>query len=254
MWKPLLYITTALLLLSATSVHAEKLRIVTLYSPPLAYEEGGEVKGFAVDLVMEGLRRIGREADITIMPWKRAVFMTRFGEADAIFYAVKNAEREEWFFYPKESLVVEATVALRRVDTDIVLRPGKTAYDDYRLGIGRGYYYGPKLKQFLASSSFAKVEEATSFELNFSKLIEKRIDVFLADYNLARYFIGKKAAKNLVEVVTDEDGKPIFLDSVDSYLAFSRETMTQETAQRFSQALHEMKIDGTYDHIIRQYQ
>lgn len=246
--------TAILILACAVSAHAQKLRVVTLYYPPLAFEQRGEVEGYAAAIVREGLRRIGHEADISITPWKRALFMTRFGEADAIFYAVRNEEREAWFHYPEEHLVVEATVALRRTGTDVVLRHGQTDYSDYRLGIGRGFYYGPKLKAFLENSEFAKVEEATSMELNFSKLIEGRLDVLLADLNFARYFIKKKAAKGLVEIVVDNQGEPIILDSVNSHLAFSRETMTPEIADQFSNALREMKADGTYERLAKPYQ
>lgn len=244
-----------LLLLSAlcTPVAAETLDVVTLYSPPLAYEDGGKPVGILVDIVSEGLRRMGHTAKVTIMPWKRAVFMTRFGEADALFYAVRNAEREPWFHYPDEPLVTEATVVLKRTGENIPITPGQSDYPWVRLGIGRGYYYGPRLKQFLDTATFAAVEEATSIDSNFNKLLEKRIDAFLADLILARHFLSKRASHDLVEIITDANGEPVMLDAVDSYLVFSRETMDAAMAEQFSEVLKTMKQDGTYQHIFDRF-
>jgi len=248
-----LLVSVVISLVCVLPAMAESLRVVTLYSPPLAYEDKGKVTGFAAELVREGLKRMGYEADISILPWKRAVFMTRFGEADAIFYAVRNEEREAWFHYPEESLVEEATVSVKRAGEDVVLEPGKFYYPRFRLGIGLGYYYGPQLRKFIELSRFVKIEEAPTIEDNFCKLVEGRIDVFLADLNVVRHFIKKRASQGLVEIVMDGHGEPIILDSVDSFLAFSRETTTREVADQFSAILQEMKCDGTYERILDEY-
>lgn len=235
------------------AAQADSLHIVTLYSPPLAYERNGRVTGFATDVVREGLRRMGHTAHIEITPWTRAVFMTRFGEADALFYAIRNSEREQWFHYPEEFLVEETTILLKRAAEDIEIRKDKRDYPNIRLGIGRGYYYGPNLEQFIETSTFRSVEEATTIEMNFDKLLEKRIDVFLADRHLVEYFIRKHASQGLVRPILDDDGEPLIMDSSRAYLAFSRETMSQEMADEFSRVLTEMKRDGTYEHILDGY-
>lgn len=236
-------------IVAAAPSAADSLDVATLYSPPLAFEQDGEVTGAAAEIVREGLRRMGHTANIVIMPWKRAVFMTRFGEVDALFYAVRNPEREQWFHYPDEPLVTEATVAVRRVGDSLHLTPHRHHYPTARLGVGRGYYYGPSLKHFLDTATFAAVEEATSIDSNFNKLIEDRIDVFLADLHLARHFLEKHTSRHLVEIITDHQGDPILFDAVSSHLVFSRETMPAAMAVEFSNVLKEMKEDGTYQHI-----
>lgn len=246
-------LSIVIVLFCALPAMAMTLKVVTLYSPPLSYEERGNVVGFAAELVREGVRRIGHEADITIMPWKRALFMTRFGEADAIFYAVKTKEREQWFYYPEEFLVVETTVILQRANENLNITPDKRNFPNVRLGVGRGYYYGPKLKDFVENSTFEAVEEANSIETNFAKLLERRIDIFLADFYLARHFINKNASKDVVEIIRKEDGFPLAFDSVKAYLAFSKETMSQDIADAFSKALAGMKQDGTYKRILDTY-
>lgn len=234
-------------------VRAEPLRVVTLYAPPLAYEQDGEVAGIAADLVREGLRRMEMEAEIVIMPWKRALFSARYGEADAVFYAVKNPVREAWFFYPDEHLVRETTILLKRKGTHFEWRENERRYTDIRLGTGRGYYYGPDLKRFLETTKFRSVEEANTIDINFAKLLGGRIDAFLADRFLAQHFIRENASSGFVEVVSHPDGTPVILDSVKSYLAFSRKTTSRSMADAFTKVLREMRADGTYDAIVERY-
>lgn len=252
--KPLLSsVLTTFCLLVAFTVHAETLSVVTLYSPPLAYEQNGKVIGLAADMVREGLKRMGYEADISIVPWKRAVFMTRFGEADAIFYAVKKPEREAWFHYPDEPLVQETTVLMKRIGNNFGWTSEQRDFSGLRLGVGRGYYYGPKLKRFLEDTSFKVVEEATSFDLNFAKLAEGRLDIFLADLHVAEYFMRENSVRDVAEIVTNADGIPYVLDSVNSYLAFSRRTMSLEVTEKFSETLKGMRQEGVTEQIIKKY-
>lgn len=243
----------SLISLTLSTAHAEAIRVVTLHSPPIAFEKDGEVVGIATDLVREGLRRMGHETVITITPWKRAIFMTRYGQADAIFYALKNDQREDWFHYPDEHLVMETTVLLKRKGGGFRWDPEQREYTKIRLGTGRGYYYGPKLEHFLKTTAFEAVEEATSIDLNFAKLLQGRVDVFLADLHLVNYSINRNAARDEVEIVTDNEGSPVIFDSEESYLAFSKRTMTKAMADQFSETLASMKADGTYDRIVSRY-
>lgn len=254
MKKSMLCFVVVACLCFAASAKAESLRVVTLYSPPLAFERDQQVVGMAVDLVREGLRRMGYEPEIVIMPWKRALLMTRFGEADAIFYAVRNETREAWFHYPEEPLVSETSVLLKRSGEHLNISLEKHDYRHLRVGVGHGYYYGPELKEFMDASTFGATEEASTIECNFAKLLERRIDMFLVELHLARYLLKEQSSQGPVDIVMGEDGTPLVLDSVDAYLAFSRETMSYLVADQFSGTLKAMKADGTYQKIIKLYQ
>jgi len=76
----------AVLSLPSTS-WSRTLKVLTLHAPPLAFEKDGQIVGITADLVREGLERMGHEAIISIVPWKRAIYMTQWGEADAILQA-----------------------------------------------------------------------------------------------------------------------------------------------------------------------
>jgi polar amino acid transport system substrate-binding protein len=237
----------------ACPAFAREFRIVTLSSPPLAYEEKGQAAGLATEVVREAFRRMGHSVSIVVMPWKRALHAVRFAEADAVFYAIHNSDREAWFHYSDEPLVVETTVMVRRAGSHVKLTLDKHAYESYVLGVGRGYYYGPKLGAFLDKARFAKVEEATTIGSNFRKLETGRLDVFLADLLLAQYHIDQNDAGDVVEIVRDEQGNPVVLDAASAFLAFSKATTAPKLAIEFSRILKEIKKDGTYSRIFGVY-
>lgn len=247
---PLLFL--ALTLLPANGF-ARELFIATLYAPPIGYIENGKTTGYGVDLVKEALKRAGHKATVAIVPWKRGLMMTRTGEIDGLFYTVRNDEREKWFHFPDEYLIMETTVMVKRIDDNIDISPDHFNYSGLSLGIGRGYYYGPKLKAFLEQARFLKIEEANTIDLNLKKLLEGRIDMFLADAVSIAHFLKDGSKSDMAEVVADAQGEPIVFDSVKSYLAFSRKTTTRNEVRRFSEALRLMKEDGTYNRIINEY-
>lgn len=249
----LLTLSVLTMALLSTNALARNLFIATLYAPPIAYVADGETRGYGVEIVEEALQRSGFSAKVTIVPWKRGLLMTRNGEQDGLFYTVRNDEREKWFFFPDEFLIMETTVMVKRAGEVLNISPDNHDYPELSLGIGRGYFYGPKLKNFLNQSVFLKVEEANTLDLNFKKLLQGRIDMFLADSISAEHFLQANNNHELAEIVTDAAGRPVPFDSVKSYLAFSRKTMTHNEVRRFSDALSRMKDDGTYDRIINRY-
>lgn len=232
---------------------AQNLSIVTMLAPPLAYEENGKVEGAMADVVREGLRRMELDAKITIMPWKRALHMTQEGEADALFQASKNTERQQWFHYPEEPLYAVKIIAVKRIRESILFSPDRYDYSQYTLGMVRGYYFGPHLESFLKKTRFKKRELVSNPRFNFTKLAQGRIDMLITNIDTARQIISEPDFQYLLEIITGPKGAPIALDEPKTYLAFSKRSMTKNIAEKFSNALKLMKKDGTYDRILNSY-
>ncbi len=240
-------------LLFVPFARAEKLSIVTMLAPPLAYEQDGKVVGAMTDVVREGLRRMGLEADITITPWRRALHMTQEGEADAIFQAGKNADRQQWFHYPEEPLYAVKIIAVKRTNESILFLPDRYDYTQYTLGMVRGYYFGPHLESFLKKARFKKKELVSSPRFNFTKLAQGRIDMLITNIDTAQQIISEPDFRHSLEIITGPKEVPIALDEPKAYLAFSKKNMTKKIADKFSNTLKAMKRDGTYDRILSTY-
>jgi polar amino acid transport system substrate-binding protein len=54
-------------------------RFVTLDYPPYEYEENGQVKGIAADIIRETFKQMGKEVTIEVYPWARSIEMFQDG-------------------------------------------------------------------------------------------------------------------------------------------------------------------------------
>lgn len=236
-----------------TSVWAQPLNIVTLNSAPLAYEQNGEVVGLAADLVREGLKRMGHEANILIVPWKRALHMVRYGQADALFPAGYNEDRAQWYHYPPTHLFEVRAVPIKRLDDPLDFSLDRLDYSEHTLGDVRGGYFGPNHKKFRESARFKDIEEISSTPPNFNKLAERRIDLFITTYHEAKHLIRTMGLADSIGIVKGKDGTPLYIDRSKVHLAFSRQRHAPGIAEKFAQAIQSMREDGTYARITKKH-
>lgn len=111
------YWVVALLgLLMATTVQAERLRLVTGddYAPFTGQRLPGQ--GMLTQLVREVLAVEGLDSTLDWQPWNRGYLKTRRGDYDATFPYVRSAEREAEFLYSAPLYVVEQHLFSRAAD------------------------------------------------------------------------------------------------------------------------------------------
>lgn len=243
-----------LLLIPTDAMVKGPLHVVSMVAPPMVMVKDGQITGMAADLAREGLKRAGYDYVIQLVPWKRAVNMVKAGSADALFYPIYTDERAGFFYYPATPLFSIDLVALKRADSDIVIRPGYEGLHTAVLGVGRGFKYGPKAQELLEKAHFKRVEETATNELGFRKLLAGRIDLMLMDRTLARHFLDLPETFGQADFVRDEQGRLLILDSKNGYMVFSRKTSSSVDADKFDRALESMKQDGSYQIIIDRYQ
>ncbi|MCP4024626.1 MAG: transporter substrate-binding domain-containing protein [Desulfobacteraceae bacterium] len=233
---------------------ATTLKLVTLESPPAEFSLDGKSTGRNVDISMECLKRMGFQSNVLIVPWQRAIIMVKHGTADGIIDAAYNTERSGFLYYPDEEIYVEEWYAFKRKDDAVTFDKGLANVGQYALGISRGFEYGGLIQEAINNRRFKKIEEVANNEMNISKLIVQRFDVFvgvkLTILNLSK----KMGYSDQIEIVKmTETKKPYLLSSSKTYVAFSKQTMTQDIAQLFSDTLKEMKADGTVIRIEQKY-
>ncbi|WP_291327560.1 ABC transporter substrate-binding protein [Desulfovibrio sp. UCD-KL4C] len=235
-------------------VYSSNLVITTLDNPPQAYLEKGTPSGVLVDIVSEIVKKSGCTCTIKVVPWKRALKMVKIGTADAIFNAGYTAERNKYLFYPSCALITEKVIALRRKGSGVFLKTDFSNAKDYRVGVGRGFYYGKKVQNAIDSNMFMRVEEVPNINLNMEKLKLSRIDMFFADYLPAMNFLTSIDSKANIELVVDPTtGKPIIYGRSDTYLAFSRTHTLDGLVKKINEELVNLKKSGSYDEIIKKY-
>lgn len=244
-------LVAALVALVALPVQARTLRIVTLQIPPLVVgDRHGRVYGPAVDVVREVLHRAGFEADIEIVPWKRAFEMIRQGRADGLFAASKNAERTQFLLYPDEPLTSARVVVVADPGRGYCMDAEGAGTHGLVVGMLSGGAHGAKLEAFLDRARFADVRQVPLQRQGALMAAHGHLDAFIIVDTILPYFQTLIDSDQHLEIVRSPSGEPFIIDTVDGYLALSRQTMDRQAAVAVGCAIRAVKADGTFERMM----
>ena len=242
-----LLIVSVLLAMTATAARAETLVLAVPDARPTTFLADGKPTGILVDVVTEAFRRTGRSVDIKVMPWARCLSEARTGVVDGVFPIYRLPEREQFLTYPSEVLLPQLVVFFSRRDATLPFSGKLFELRDVDIGIVRDTSYGKKFDEAVKDGTLQKIDLADNIELNLQKLIHGRV-VLIANY---RYGV-LEAAEHLGLLAEIKEISPP-IESVPSYLAFTKQRDFAKPLDEFQAALASMKQDGTYDRIIRRY-
>lgn len=219
-------------------------------------EEGGIA--FLTGLDVELMRAIANEAGYRIeqhpVPWRQHVEDLRTGVRDIASGATRTAQRERFATFSKPY----------REETNVLYLPASKASgyafgnvgemlrifeaDKFRLGIVAGYAYAdPKINAFIADPAHAPLlAPAANDRENFIKLMDGRIDGFLADQ-----LVGATTAWRggwISEVAALPLGNPVPI-----HLMFSKASVPDETVAAFNAAIDHIVGTGIRRSIFQTY-
>ncbi|MGD9364393.1 MAG: transporter substrate-binding domain-containing protein [Desulfobacteraceae bacterium] len=244
MKKVLTYISSIIMisLLFAADIRAEEYYFVTLEYPPLEYKDKvGLAKGAAVEIVAHIMADLGHSISIEVLPWTRAVKMVKYGRADAIFTIFKNPERELFLDYSGEILIPQMVAFYARKDSQIAYGGNLEELKRFKIGVVSTISYGQK---FDRSRPMLKVESTATLEQNFSKMMLGRIDLVISNVYSAEIVIDKLNIADRIKRLHPS------VESVPSYIAFSKMKKLTPLLNDFDRKLIELKKSGVYDEII----
>ncbi len=232
----------------ASRLDEKVLMLATENYIPYSFEENGEVRGIGVELVREGLRRLGYTAELSVLPWTRALQMTQDGDVDGIFCAFYSEDRAVYLKYMEEPLAYEAQMLYALPGNPVAFDGTMASLKPYRIGILQDYYYGEAFEAAVEAGEL-KVERVTDIPTNIHKLLEGRIDV-MVDHRYSMGYYLKRLG------VTDEIAElPVpFREPAPLYLAFTKKRFIDRSLiEALDQAIRDMKKDGTYEEIVDSY-
>ena len=217
------------------------LKLYTEDSPPSSYKENNQLKGLSVEIVQEILKRIGRSDVILIVPWARGYELAQSEANTALFSTTRVPNRESqflwvgplyqqrWGFYRWKGSGVEASTleAAKRV-------------------AGIGTYLKDAKRQYLQALGFNNLVPTNQNINNLQHLKEANISLWVSsDFNMP--FLARDA-----HVSPDQLELTYAFNSVDNYIAFSKET-SPHVIRLWQMVLDEMKADGRYQEICHRY-
>ena len=232
---------------SVYSAHAQEIAIVTENYPPYHYEHNGVVVGQGTETVQAVLDVLNIKARIEIYPWARAYYMALHHKNTLIFGIARTTQRESLFKWIGVSSPVRYCLFALTSRNDIRVRTLEDA-KRYKIGTVRDDI----VELYLLQNGFqirTNIEPNSSFEANFKKLTNQRIDLWgVAD--LAAHYIAQsnRYPKSIIKEV-------YYLKTLSAggaYMAFSKNT-PDDLVDRFREALKKIKADGTYDRILSKY-
>lgn len=234
-------------LLTTTISFAVPLELVTLQYPPYEYEENGEVKGIAVEIIQKAFKRMQQPISITVLPWARAIHKIEHGEADAIFTAFKTSERETFAEFSNEILMPQIVSLFVKKNSRIVFDGNISKLSQYQFGAVRKVSYGESFDTAVKNEVLKNIQLVTIGKQNFLKLLRDRIDIVVSNKYGALDILKQLNKLDMVQELSPE------LQSIPSYIAFSKKRNLSAIRDKFDATLKQMKNDGTYDKIINSY-
>ena len=240
-----------LILLAAPGAWAqapEPLHITTGGFRPVAYMEDGHLTGVLCDLLTEAGRRAGIPVEIHLLPWARSMEETRSGRMDAIFPIFRTAQREGFYTFPDEVLLMESMGWFYKAGSRIPrLGDDPRRALGYKIGLVNRTSLGPKLDAFLHGDPAPITETVTETIGSVRLLAGGRVDL-IAGFDQGIWAEAKQ--NNLQDEIRELS--PV-IEEVPAYLAFTRARDMGVQSRAIDQALRSMKEDGTYAKILARY-
>ncbi len=222
----------------------QTLDIVTDTWAPYAYEQSGQVLGTDTEIALAVLKRLGVEAQIRLLPWRRCLAMMRAQEADAILAVSITEPRKAFMHFPLEPVSTGVTVFFRKAQGNIstvdLANP-----QALRAGAMMGYKYCDDIDN---SPLMKQASRVSSLEQNFNKLLRGRLELVVEVESVGFYTLQQMQLSDRIDIVPDarycEGG---------NYLAFAKKPGYEMLAQRFSEALRQFKGTNEYQAILKKY-
>ncbi len=223
--------------------------------PPHQFtDERGNLKGLNIELMTAILEKANFKAEFIEVPWIRGLEWLKYGKIDIVMGGVKTNERERYAYFSDTYLKMEYNAFfIKKVDRE-KYKSIESLKDiigiDFRLGVLRGGIFSKEYEQLIKRADFKKhIEEVNSSFQNIEKLMLNRIDGFISDELFGIAAIKKGGYTSKISIL-------FYLNSekeASAHLMFSKESMTKIQVDRINNALKEMKVDGSYEKILKTY-
>lgn len=153
----------AFLFLSCSSVFSqERILFLTQQRAPYGYKEDGELKGPFLKVVQCVMERLNIPYDIKIVPWARAQYQVKSGEADAFFAGSESDRRRKYS---------EVSDLFGRQNWSWFYLKGTNVETYVR---GGGDIYGLKVAAY-AGSNMLKTLNSLDYNVTFSPLKPRKL-------------------------------------------------------------------------------
>ena len=201
--------------------------------PPISYQEGGNPKGLAIDIVRALGQRMGRQIDIRLMEWKVAQAMVAQGKADALCQLTITEPRKKIYDFSDQA---------HDLRFSIFVRTGKQGINDLTdlRGLQVAVITASVQHQYVMADSQIKYTLTSNDLQGFQLLKDGKVDAVLADLWAGSYVLTEKMITGI-----QTSGEPF------AHLASALAVKKGNTAlmAAINDGLRSLQADGTIERI-----
>ncbi|MGY3803618.1 substrate-binding periplasmic protein [Pigmentibacter ruber] len=227
-----------------TFAEQKKLIIVTRDYPPYIYQDNNVIKGASAELVKYIFSKLKIKYEIIIQPWNRSHKEIEIGKADIIFTVNKSPERDKIMTYNKEPLILQNMVFFKKKSNDLVFNGEYKNLKNKTIGYTRGAYYGDGFVKGVKENNLT-IEESWDYEKCLLKLQSDRYDVIVGSEKVIEYLM-----KKLNMDVKNYQKLSPKVETIKSYLGFSKKRDYTQLKLKIDHLLMSMKNSGEYEGIV----
>ena len=219
------------------------LSLVTEDYPPYAYEENGQIKGIAVEIVSALVKEAKINASTDIYPFARAFHNATTKADTGIFPLIKLPEREKLLIWGSELFPINAYVYTLKSRSEIKVN---SVADLHKLANGAILNAADHI--YLKELGVKNIQTVVKLEQNLQKMLLGRIDTVIMPEVCFNFIVKKmKLDKNKFHKALK-----VKRLSTSAYLAFNKQT-DQQIIDRLNGAFKVIKENGIYKKIIDRY-
>lgn len=227
---------------------AETVSCVSLEYPPLIQKSAsGKVEGLAVDVVTSVFSKIGQTVEVEVYPWARSLSLVKDGERDCIFTIFRSAEREQFLDFNKESIIPQLVYLYAKKGGTATFSGDWEAMKGHKFGTVIGINYGPVFEK---AKPTLTIDEVKTLDQNFRKLVSGRTDFVPSNLYTASFTLGQPESKDYAGDVVK---LPTLVDSVPSYIAFSKAKKLTALRDKFDVEFKKFLASGEYKKLLDKY-
>ena len=206
-----------------------------------------QAPGFSTEVITNVFQSMGVKINLKEYPWARGLKNVYEGISDALFTAFPSEERRIHCYYPDEPLAIEKWVLfIRSEDKDNFQFKSYDDLIDKSIGVLRGASVSEEFWAFVKRHN--NYQEVTVDELNFEKLMLRRIDCIVTSHSNGMVLVKKKGLKGKVVPLLSR-----IIKEDNLYIIFSKKTVTPNFVKEFSRELRDFKKNEKYRLIYEKY-
>ncbi len=214
-------------------------RVAGNHAPPYRIFKDGMASGIYIDVMKELAERAAFDVRFIEVPFKRALAMMRYGDADAMLGPNKNEEREAYMDY--------TNATFQRENKVFYVHPGSGSISQYRdlirktVAVHRGKVY------------FDRFDNDDSLKKLVVEKYINGINKVAANPGFAIIMPEQEGDWLLKESGVRLEKSPYTVEGNISYITLSRKSQFIQLREKIEEAMREIKKDGTYKKILGRY-